>query len=304
MTQDLANYKVQKVSAAALKTFKCNTENGHIEKLAKIGAKGTSSQNSERDLQNFVKPAVTVRPYWVRLPIRNRVTRKHKRLKTSLVTVWTETPWFLPWDIFDLIQRAGQYKNIVHPCEATCEDFWNDFMAQDYSTGHSIFTTQRTTPLKNTSPVHVHIDGVKVYKGSGFGSENIVWSMSGALSRGLRSKLILGQLPLWSMNRDTNYFVVSFFKWLFSVLKTGVRPRFGFYKELLTPLDQDCEPIVKDHIHLFAGLKTDLKEKRAQHRYPRNYSQQSLNLRFCICPKARGQNNKNKYFELNASCGS
>ena len=114
----------------------------------------------------------------------------------------------LPWDIFDLLHRTGHW-HLVHPSDDLTMDFWTDYMAQDFSFGHSVYETSKYHPLGKTTALHVHIDGVKVYKGSGFGSENLVYSLSGALSHGRKTRFVLGQLPLWLMNKETNSFVIN-----------------------------------------------------------------------------------------------
>ena len=176
-------YKVQTTCEAALETFGTGTANGHIEKLAKSCGQGRWHSNAERDLNNFTKPAVTLELYFVKLPIKIRVTRKGKRFITSTCTIWELIPFILPWSVMRLLYRTDLW-HLAHASEAMTEDFWTDFRLQSYSVGHSIPETCNIVPAGRTTPLHFHMDRTQIVKGSGYGSENIVYSWSGTLTRG------------------------------------------------------------------------------------------------------------------------
>ena len=79
-------------------------------------------------------------------------------------------PFFLPWHLFQLIDQAGEFGETVHGENDDAADFWGDYMLQEYAHGHSVHETKTYHPLEKTTPLHVHIDGVKKNTASGYGS--------------------------------------------------------------------------------------------------------------------------------------
>ena len=102
----------------------------------------------------------------------------------------------LPWELFRSIFRFGHMAALPHPDRDIRADSWTDFMQQPYSANHSIFECQRRVPLGDIVPINVHVDGVKIYLGSAYGSELSLLGSAYGLARGKHCKFFIGQLLL------------------------------------------------------------------------------------------------------------
>ena len=134
-------------------------------------------------------------------------------------------------------------------------------MQLDYFQDHPI---HQARDLGTAVPLMIHIDGVRLHKASGYNTENLVYNFSSGLTKGtsLAFKFILGQPPLWMMSRESNHFFVLVIRWFVNVLRTGRFPLAGFYQERLAYPREEFAP---GHVSVFAGVKSDAKEKKAQH---------------------------------------
>ena len=240
-----------------------------MEKFARCGTGGSRPEHTERDLHRVLNPAVSIKPYQVRIPIKKVFCRHRTKSIRAVKTEWVNIPFVFPWLIIKFVQDTGNFKKALHGKNETVRDFWADFKSLPYTQQHHIQRVEGDTA--DFTPVHIHVDGVKIFKGSGHNNENTVYSFSGALVKGtsLKTKYIIGQLPVWLQNSDSNAFIVFFICWLLKVLATGETPRRGYYRETLIPPDEQPDEF---HRALFVGLKTDAKEKVAQHRYQRNHN--------------------------------
>ena len=149
------------------------------------------------------------------------------------------------------------------PDPEVCADYWADFAVQAYSARHSIQERHPDT-FKDTCPTFIHIDGTKMFKGSGQCQENIVYSASSSLVKlsSLKSKFILTQIPLHLMGKDTNSFIVFHLRWQWRRLKNGRIPRTGYYAEPLDDRRKPGQQWTGGKTALLAGIKTDAKEKQ------------------------------------------
>ena len=263
----MAVYKVQNHAAAAVTTFGATKGSQVVQALSSLGNGGACAQNAERDLHRYTSRAVSIKPYYIRLPVKVRVRRKNKGVTTSLHTAWEWIPVIHPWDIMRLLWTSQNFRAFLHPDDSVAKDYWEDFLQQEYSEPHSVHETSKTHPLSHTVAIHIHIDGTKIFRGLGDASENIVYSFSGALARGKHSKFWFAQLPLWLMGKDTNAFLVFYSRWVFKILRRGRMPRIGYYGEVLIPPTETSDEILPGYIALLAGVKADAKEKKAQHLY-------------------------------------
>jgi hypothetical protein len=182
---------------------------------------------------------------------------------------WVYLPFLLIWEIFALLEEAGKFSSIRPGPDLTLE-YWRDFRSLPYTASHSIHGVPEEE-LSSISPLHVHIDGVKVFKSSGHNVENLIYSFSGALIKGpsLKTKFIFGQVAVWNMSSETNSFIVAFLIWQLRTARRGVVPRRGYYNETLVPLDQQPKQFPRA---MFTAIKTDAKEKVHQHKRPRLFS--------------------------------
>ncbi len=156
------------------------------------------------------------------------------------------------------------------PSEAETQNYWKHFKKLPYVARHSIHRCVDNCgkPLDGKElpwPMHIHVDGVKVYKSSGQAVEHLVWSFSAATVKLTcrRSKFWLTHVPLHLYTGDTNFFLVAAVRWILRVLSGGCTPRRGLYQEELT--DRAVPPGTRFAPALLAGVKTDAKEKRVQH---------------------------------------
>ena len=156
------------------------------------------------------------------------------------------------------------------PDEAECRRFWEHFAKLPYASNHGIHALMGVDGVLGDVcpfPMHIHVDGVKIFKGSGANQENVQWSWSSALVHlhARRCKFWMGQVPLHMFTSDTNFFFTSFVRWCLEVMRKGVTPRLGFYREDLKEAGGRALPGLQFMPALFAGVKSDAKEKRIQH---------------------------------------
>ncbi len=148
-------------------------------------------------------------------------------------------------------------------------DYWQHYASMDYAKTHSVQQLAGSGfDMRRAIPLHVHMDGTKVFKGSGMNIESLMWSISSVLSPKMSAflcKYWLGQIPVHQHCNGTNGVVVSMLRWQFAVLATGRNPRLGYYREELTDRGKPGDEFAGGYIAVYAGTKSDAKEKRVQH---------------------------------------
>ena len=118
------------------------------------------------------------------------------------------------------------------------------------------------------------MDGTRIFKGSGQNTENLMYTFSSGLAPRLSAfltKYWVAQIPKHQICDGTIAAFASMWRWQFRTLKTGKAPRFGYYREVLKGRMEPGSPYAGGMIALFAAIKSDAAEKRAQHGYDSSY---------------------------------
>jgi hypothetical protein len=147
------------------------------ERFKSIAASGGSSQNCERDLHLMTKADTHIKHDWLRLPLRSVAQRtKSKRNIVGIrpKVTWDNWPCIPLWETFRFIMLCNKWEAMVQPTKRIAEEFWGDFVLQDYSREHSI---RKVAPdhYGFVIPLHIHIDGVNLFKCSGENTELVPW---------------------------------------------------------------------------------------------------------------------------------
>jgi hypothetical protein len=255
-----------------MKSFGVATsKDGYVEALGALGRNGRNPQNVERELHKLVSEDMHVKLLTIRLPIRHFVAASRRKRNVSGIVpsvVWLDWPIAPFWQIIQLLVETDSFEECVHPDPKMAERFWTDFSRQSYAERHSIHQYP-SWQYKHIVPFHIHVDGVRIFKSSGMNTEATVISASSALVRAtsLRCKFALTVVPTHLYCKDTNSFLVAFIIKLMQILKSNWEPRI-FQGRILVPGDCAVKRIFPEHhLGLFAGLKTDMKEKQLQHGY-------------------------------------
>ena len=235
-------------------------------------AEGKHGQNAERSLQNLTACDMRVQQELIRLPVRYYAKKsRSKRNITGLVHIveWVDWPVLPLWEICSLITESNGFNEHFLPEPGMAAKFWHDFKRQSYAATHSIQDCA-DSELEAVVPLTFHVDGVKIFKGSGNCTEAVVYSASSALVKAtsLKCQWAITAVPLHLFTKDTNAFIVFYIRYLLRVLKSGARPPFRYNASV--PVDHssgDARFFPPGHSARLAFVKTDLKENMAQHQY-------------------------------------
>jgi len=147
--------------------------------------------------------------------------------------------------------------------------YWLDYVAQPWSATHPVRERDASVPLSACVPLHVHVDDVRVHRGSGGHVNMTVFSWSCAVARGAfkDTKTPITWLETHKfIEGETNAQIVKFLCWVFTVLMTGKLPSTGFKGEEFRYCDanagMDFSPPYR---YYFSGLKADEKAAKEQH---------------------------------------
>ncbi len=70
-------------------------------------------QHAERNMNRVISPAISIKPYFVRVPlIRRYTTVKRKRVCVGKQVFFRSIPLLLPWEIQLFLVRVGRFREV------------------------------------------------------------------------------------------------------------------------------------------------------------------------------------------------
>ena len=195
--------------------------------------------------------------HFVRFPLRD--IRCPDRIVSQAV------PLFLPWDILEVLQRGNKLSECLHGPGGLAwnELFWECAFEEGWGAKHPINDVSPAL-RKEYHPVHVFVDEVKTYSGSGQDQcfEVYAWSGCGVSSATRSCRHYLFQLPAWRTCKESNERAAPILSWIMKVAAEGGRPKVGFLGEVLKDGGVTYEPPVK---LMLGAIKTDQGAKVKMH---------------------------------------
>ena len=163
-SQDLPCYKAVGYANNSLEAFTgASSSSGYVERLGRI-----PKPHEERDIHSLTKADISIQPYFIRVPLRERKQvkiGKKKRFVAKVGIVWKELPVLLPWEILNFLKRNGKLEQLMIPNPDEAVDFWNHFGSQSYTQRHHVQEMLRTgQDLKKAIAMHVTLTLASKYQ--------------------------------------------------------------------------------------------------------------------------------------------
>ncbi len=124
--QDMPCNRLRKLSDSATRSFPAPSITGQLEQMRTFGANGERPQNIERDLHAWTHPAVEIKPYSFRVPVKRRISLEVSQLLPAMslrLRIAVKNPQNV-WRLLYFLEFFKTIRDSPDPVHSAREALW------------------------------------------------------------------------------------------------------------------------------------------------------------------------------------